>query len=244
MIKAVFVDFWRTLVAPRVSEDEYFAFRAKCLAEALMGFGYTFDFNRVLFAHKSSRRICDAVRESYFIEVPLDLELKVFLSLLDVYERGQNFMASLRNAYMRPLFNLTSTVDGAYSFLKNVRGMGFMVGLISNVYTDLEVFDVLKRYGLYDFFDSMILSYIVGFRKPKPEIFKFALNSLHVNPDEAVMVGDDYNADIMGALNIGMKAIWFTNDHSVEYPFKADNFNSILNIIVNFSRNHHSLSPS
>jgi FMN phosphatase YigB (HAD superfamily) len=244
MIKAVFVDFWRTLVAPRVSEDEYFAFRAKCLAEALMGFGYAFEFDRVLSAHKSSRRICDAVRESYFIEVPLDLELRVFLSLLGVYDRSHNLMFSLRKAYMCPLFDLTSMIDGVSSFLKNIKGMGFMVGLISNVYTDLEVFDVLNRYGLYDFFDSMVLSCIVGFRKPRSEIFKFALNLLHVNPDEAVMVGDDYNADIMGALNIGMKAIWFTNDHSVEYPFKANNFNSILKIVIDFSRNPHSLPSS
>lgn len=237
MIKAVFVDFWKTLIAPRVSEDEYFAFRAKCLAKALREVGYTFDFDRVLYAHKSSRRICDTVRESYFIEVPLDLELRVFLSILEVYDRDQNLMVSLRRAYMRPLFDLTSMIDGVLSFLENVKGMGFMVGLISNVYTDLEVFDVLKMYGLYDLFDSMVLSCIVGFRKPRSEIFKFALNSLSIHPSEAVMIGDDYNADVVGALNVGMKAIWFTSDHNIEYPFKADNFNSILKIIVSFSRN-------
>lgn len=232
MFKVVFVDFWKTLIAPKVDEKEYFRFRAKCLNEVLHGFGYPFNDDEVFSAHISSRRICDNVRESFLIEVPLNIELKIFLSLLNIFNRNPEFMGKLKSAYMSPLFNLTFPVNGAKEFLKSLKDYGFKIGLISNVYTDIEVDEILKIYGLYDYLDSLTLSCIVGFRKPRPEIFKFALNSLSAEPLKSIMVGDDYNADVIGALNMGMKAIWFTSDSSINYDLKVNCLEDALNIIL------------
>ncbi|MEM0084229.1 MAG: HAD family hydrolase [Candidatus Methanomethylicia archaeon] len=235
MFKVVFVDFWKTLIAPIVDEQEYFRFRAKCLNDVLRDFGYSFDMDKTLLAHTSSRRICDNIRESFFIEIPLNLELRIFLSLLNIFNREPEFMDRLRTAYMLPLFNLTSPIKGANKFLEDLKSYGFKIGLISNVYIDLEVIEVLKIYDLYDFLDSLTLSCIVGFRKPRPEIFKCALNSLSSDPSKSIMVGDDYNTDIIGALNLGMKAIWFTNDSSINYPFKTNSLENVLDIILKIS---------
>lgn len=233
MFKTVFIDFWKTLIASKVNEHEYFKFRAKCLNNVLSEFGYIFDDDKVLSAHISSRKFCDSIRESFFIEIPLDLELKIFLSLLNTFNRSFEFICKLKSAYMSPLFNLTFLVDGAYYLLKNLKDYGFKIGLISNVYTDIEVIDVLKKYGLYYFLDSITLSCVVGFRKPRPEIFRFALNSLSAEPSTSIMIGDDYNTDVIGALNLGMKAIWFTNDSSINYSFKTSNLMHVLDILLN-----------
>lgn len=232
MFKVVFIDFWKTLVVPKVDENEYFKFRAKCLNDVLSAFGYNFDDDKVFSAHLSSRRVCDNIRELSLIEVPLDLELRIFLSLLNIFDREPKFMNKLRAAYMSPLFNLTSPVNGALDFLVKVRDLGLKIGLISNVYTDVEVIDILRSYGFHDYLDSLTLSCVVGFRKPRNEIFISAMNSLGVHPEEAIMIGDDFDTDIFGAMSIGMKAIWFTSDDKFQYEWKACDFKSIFNILL------------
>ena len=60
----------------------------------------------------------------------------------------------------------------------------------------------------------------VGWRKPSPKIFTHTLNIMNVKAGNTVYVGDDYNADIVGAKNMGMKTV-FLSKESIDYQ-KAD----------------------
>jgi FMN phosphatase YigB (HAD superfamily) len=64
--------------------------------------------------------------------------------------------------------------------------------------------------GLLDYFeyDQMAISADLGFRKPHPDIFMYALNRLNVLPEETAMVGDSLQADIVGAKMLNMLSIW------------------------------------
>ena len=57
----------------------------------------------------------------------------------------------------------------------------------------------------------------VGVKKPHKLIFDHALTSANANVKNSIMIGDNFNADILGALGVGMKAIYFdfhkTNEH-------------------------------
>ncbi len=55
---------------------------------------------------------------------------------------------------------------------------------------------------------SIIISEEVGVAKPDPEIFRFALNSVHVDAAEALMVGDGIGSDVHGANNAGIDVCW------------------------------------
>ncbi|MGB1405177.1 MAG: HAD family hydrolase, partial [Flavobacteriaceae bacterium] len=70
----------------------------------------------------------------------------------------------------------------------------------------------IKNSGLAPFFDSIFTAEGVGVKKPHPEIFKTALKQTHTNPEQALMIGDSLEADILGALNQGMHAVHF-NSH-------------------------------
>ena len=59
------------------------------------------------------------------------------------------------------------------------------------------------------YFKNIIISEIVGVNKPDPAIFEHALNLAGANKDESLMVGDSLEADVYGALNFGMDAIYF-----------------------------------
>ena len=66
--------------------------------------------------------------------------------------------------------------------------------------------------GIDRYFDEIIGSLHVGVRKPMPEIFHLALSALDVRPQEAVMVGDTWEADVVGAEAVGIKALHFVRD--------------------------------
>lgn len=105
----------------------------------------------------------------------------------------------------RPLF------EDTHSTLAALQQRGFLLGVVSNrlwggepFHEDVQSLDLFKYFGP----GAVAISADLGIRKPNPAIFLHALDALHVPPREAVMVGDSLRADIVGALSLGMFAIW------------------------------------
>lgn len=63
----------------------------------------------------------------------------------------------------------------------------------------------------------MVCSYDIGIPKPDPRIFQHTLGLLDVDASEAVMVGDSIKADIKGATNAGLEAVWVDNEGTSEW---------------------------
>jgi putative hydrolase of the HAD superfamily len=71
-----------------------------------------------------------------------------------------------------------------------------------------------------NYFDRIIISSDVGVKKPEQEIFLLACNLLGSVPSNVVYVGDNYQIDIVGAAEAGLKAVWlnkFLINESYEY---------------------------
>ena len=67
----------------------------------------------------------------------------------------------------------------------------------------------LSKAKIDHFFNTVTNSEMVGVKKPNPKIFQHALKLANANPEQSVMIGDNFEADILGALNIGIDAICF-----------------------------------
>jgi HAD superfamily hydrolase (TIGR01509 family) len=81
------------------------------------------------------------------------------------------------------------------------------IAVISNADGKIEA--VLRRCGIFDCFQSVTDSGIVGEEKPNPAIFHAALAQMKAQPAESLYVGDVYSVDYVGARNAGMDAILF-----------------------------------
>lgn len=92
--------------------------------------------------------------------------------------------------------------EGASELLAWCRDAGYRLGLVSNWSSDLP--ELLDRLGLAPFFDTVVVSSLVGMEKPNPHIFLRALQDLGLKASEALYVGDDYYNDGMGAWAIGI----------------------------------------
>lgn len=88
--------------------------------------------------------------------------------------------------------------------LKAIKGRGIKMGIISNVMSRSQVERHLKQYGLFEYFDIIILSAVVGKRKPDPEIFHHAFKAAGVDPENVIFVGNSPGKDIAGGKKAGV----------------------------------------
>jgi len=85
---------------------------------------------------------------------------------------------------------------------------GYTLHLITNGFLESTEMKVNKT-GLGKYFNNIIISEIVGVNKPDKAIFEHALALSDAQKHESIMIGDSIEADIRGALNFGMDAIYF-----------------------------------
>ncbi|MEM2108071.1 MAG: HAD family hydrolase [Candidatus Bathyarchaeia archaeon] len=82
------------------------------------------------------------------------------------------------------------------------------IGLVSNFTYAPVVYASIRKLGINQFFDAVVVSEENGWRKPHTQIFRDTLEKLHVRPEETVFIGDSPLEDIKGAREVGMKAVF------------------------------------
>lgn len=102
-----------------------------------------------------------------------------------------------------------SLVPGALEVLARTRKEEYKTALIANA-DSVSARNVIASCKLEDYFDVTVISGEVGIEKPDEGIFHIALDRLGVRAGNAVMVGNRIDADIHGAKQAGMKAVWFS----------------------------------
>lgn len=102
-----------------------------------------------------------------------------------------------------------AAVPGAAEVLASLRGR-YRLALATNAADSgaAAVREALARVDLDGSFELVLTAQELGARKPSREFYRAAMGLLGCRPAEAVMVGDDYEADILGAKNAGLWTIW------------------------------------
>jgi putative hydrolase of the HAD superfamily len=83
--------------------------------------------------------------------------------------------------------------------------------IITNGFKEVQYIK-LENSGLDPYFDVILCSEEVGHNKPSLQIFQYALKKAGAKASDSVMIGDDFEVDIIGALNAGMQGILFDPD--------------------------------
>lgn len=84
----------------------------------------------------------------------------------------------------------------------------YKLHIITNGFSEVQ-YKKINNSGLSDFFSTVTNSEMAGVKKPHPVIYEFALTTANVSKENAIMIGDCIEADIKGALNFGIEAIFF-----------------------------------
>ena len=146
----------------------------------------------------------DYLREARFRTTFLELGVQP-----DVIPEG------FEDEYVKLCPTKTNLFPDAHEVLTYLKSK-YILHLISNGFKESSETKIAGS-NIGQYFDQIIISETVGVNKPDPAIFQHALNVSGAKKEESLMIGDSIEADIRGALNFGMDAIFF-NALNVEKP--------------------------
>lgn len=125
----------------------------------------------------------------------------------------QDVLLAALDGYAKAVEGGAVAFPEARDTLSRLRGEGYGLGLLSNTWWAAEWHDAdLAAQGLTDLLDDVRYTSDLPHSKPHPSVFLESASRLGARPAECVMVGDNMLADVSGALEVGMRAVWKRND--------------------------------
>ncbi|WP_222917373.1 HAD family hydrolase [Natrinema sp. SYSU A 869] len=118
---------------------------------------------------------------------------------------------ALGEAYWAAYIDAIDLVPGVEETLETLRDHGIDVAVITN-FTARTQLEKLEAVGLAEDIDLLLTSEETGREKPGSVMFTLALSRLERRPSETVMVGDNVEADIVGANAVGLETVLFSAD--------------------------------
>jgi len=188
----------------------------------------------VVLGERSAHRSFDFLKDKGLINLDFDLYCSMLRNLLSsAFELSEQNLEEFRfedlakelfnelhleirdgdytsflDAYYKPVTEQVTLIQDAVETLKYFKGEGYKLGLVSNtIFPDRFHLTELRRFKLFPYLDSILFSSEVGYKKPHPQIFLRCLESLRIEPEESVFIGDKLIEDIGGAKNVGMTGI-------------------------------------
>ena len=121
----------------------------------------------------------------------------------------------LYNAYWDAFLAVVQPYTGALEFLRELKQNGILTAICTDMTAHIQ-YRKLIRLGMDSLIDYIVSSEEAGVEKPHPLMFQLVLDKLKVNTAEAVYFGDSYERDVEGAINSGIRPVWFVADRSYE----------------------------
>ena len=209
MIKAVFFDFYNTLISFNPPREELQVaacreFGIEVNRKALpRGYWLADDFMSRENARSPVHKRPQAEEQAFWsdyetiilkaagVEVAKELALQIFTRA-------------------RRLDRRLILFDDVLPILSVLKRRGMVLGLVSNLSRGLD--GDCKELGLTSYVDFALTSFEIGAEKPHPPIFLTALERAGVVASEAIHVGDQYHSDVVGARGVGIKPLLLDRD--------------------------------
>ena len=208
-IRVVFFDLGNTLIYEKDPWTPFYERADKSLLDVLHKAGLQADQQM----YRGSRGLLDL----YYHRRGNDTKEETTLVLLkQLLEEQSNHQVSddILRAALRAMYSVTQEnwhiEDDAIPTLRALKEKGFCIGVITNSSDDENTQALMDESGIRLYLDWSISSAAFGKRKPHPAIFDAGLQHFGISAQEAAMVGDTFDADIVGAEQVGMFSVWIT----------------------------------
>jgi FMN phosphatase YigB (HAD superfamily) len=129
---------------------------------------------------------------------------------LDPGDWDEALVELLCRAFLRPIFARGRRFDDAIPALRRFRSSGWRIGIVSNTAWGSPGRlwrEELARHSLDEWIDLAVFCTDVGWRKPAPRVYEWALERLGSQPEATIFVGDDARWDYDGPRRVGIEAV-------------------------------------
>lgn len=143
--------------------------------------------------------------------------------------------------FLKELPKQTKLIPQAREILDYLKSKGYKLFIITNGFKEVQ-HDKLQSSGLTEYFEKVFISEEIKTPKPGKGIFEHALKSSNASKKMSLMIGDDWEGDIVGATQFGIKSIYFNptsaplpgqlNEKQAKYLFAQINHLSSLEQLI------------
>lgn len=207
-IRAVFFDLGQTLIYPKLGWQAVHLRSDKALTESLIENGIA--VNPKTFAYE----FIDRLNHYYADRDETQREITTFKMLMQLLEEKgfAKVPATIIRAALDAKYAVTQSnwhlEHDAHQTLRTLRLKGYKLALLSNAGDDPDVQTLIDTHKLRQYFNFIRTSAAIGYRKPHAKLFEDALYDFGLFAEQCVMVGDNLDADIRGANDLGIYSIW------------------------------------
>ena len=142
------------------------------------------------------------------------------------YSVSDSIINTIADEYINNLSSFNHLFDGTFELLDYLKEK-YKLHIITNGFQEIQGKKMINS-KIHHYFDAVITSESVGVKKPNPKVFHYALKEANASIDNSIMIGDSIEADILGAINIGMSAIHCNFEHEV---VENANFHSVTSLL-------------
>lgn len=142
-------------------------------------------------------------------------------------EVDDEVVTAISHEYIACLPTFNHLYDGAIEVLEYLKAK-YSLHIITNGFHEVQA-SKLKNSNIAHYFETITNSETAGCKKPNPLIFEHALKAANADKETSIMIGDCIEADVQGALNCGLDAIYF-NEHRLEAPATILQVNHLLEL--------------
>lgn len=120
----------------------------------------------------------------------------------------------INDSYVNRCSSKTNLIPHSKEILDYLSG-NYILHIITNGFKEAQNLK-LEKSGIRPYFSEVIIADEVGLNKPDPRIFHHAIEASSAGLNESIMIGDDFEADILGAKNVGMDQIFYKNQATLK----------------------------
>ena len=161
-----------------------------------------------------------------------------FKQIIDKLGLPLTHVEKINDLYWKEYYKYLTLNDGVMDMITFFRSHNIKIHILTDFVLSHQL-KKLNKLGILNLIDNVISSEENGVEKPDTKVFTYCLNKIKCELSDVVLIGDDFDKDIIGALNANIYPFHYTKMKGIKILEKYTTFDNFKNLLDYFIIHHH-----